>query len=105
MAEIKLRYNVTSEEVELLVDGEVAFGSGSETFKSWVDAYNNAHPLEPKIVEVPAPVPDKVVEPGNEVKEEPQEVVDTLPDPVVDSTESGESDTGGDKQEVVDSTE
>lgn len=101
MAEIKLRYNATNEEVELVVDGEVAFGSGKETFESWVKAYNEVHPLEPKVVEVQAPVEEKVVEPGNEVKQEPQEAVDTLPDPVVDSTESGESDS---QDEVVDST-
>lgn len=47
MPEIKLRYNETLEEVELLVDNEVALTSGKDVFESWVSAYNEAHPQEP----------------------------------------------------------
>lgn len=68
MAEIKMRYNATAQEVELLVDNEVAFSSGKDVFESWVKAYNDANP--PKVVEPAAPVEEKVVEPGNEVNPE-----------------------------------
>lgn len=55
MAEIKLRYNAESEEVELVVDGEVALASGNDVFVSWVEDYNEKH----KTVE--APVEEKEI--------------------------------------------
>lgn len=54
MAELKLRYNPDTEEVELVVDNEVALSSGKEVFESWVDAHNEAHPdkfVEPEPTE------------------------------------------------------
>lgn len=63
--EIKLRYNASAEEVELLVDDTVAATSGADVFKSWVDAYNEAHAMEPveKVDESPAPDDVKEVDP------------------------------------------
>ena len=87
MAEIKMRYNSNAQEVELLVDNEVAFSSGKDVFESWVKAYNDANPQPEKVLDVENPVEEKVVEPGNEV-------VDTPSEASVDSTESGESDKG-----------
>ena len=64
MPEIKLRYNENSEEVELLVDNEVALTSGNDVFVSWVEAYNEKHkPEEPEIEkEVNEEVPEQVEE-------------------------------------------
>lgn len=60
MAEIKLRYNSDSEEVELVVDGEVALASGNDVFVSWVADYNEKHkPAE-------APVEQSGTEAGTE---------------------------------------
>lgn len=56
MAEIKLRFNLDNEEVELTVDGEVALASGQEVFRSWVSAYNDKHK------KVDEPVEDKEVD-------------------------------------------
>lgn len=55
MAEVKLRLNLDAEDVELVVDGQVALTTGSDVFKSWVEAYNEKHkPVEPvPVVEVP----------------------------------------------------
>lgn len=39
MAEVKMRLNLDAEEVELVVDGQVALASGPDVFKNWVDAY------------------------------------------------------------------
>lgn len=52
MAEVKLRYNPDSEEVEFVVDGEVALSSGTAEFASWVEHYNGVHPPEPVEPEV-----------------------------------------------------
>jgi hypothetical protein len=57
MAEVKLRLNLDSEEVELVVDGQVALTSGNDVFKNWVSAYNEKH--KPVVVE--APVEEKEV--------------------------------------------
>ncbi len=73
MAEVKLRLNLDSESVELVVDGQVALESGSDIFKNWVAAYNEKHKVhvEPVKVEEPvaaspvnldAPVQESVVE-------------------------------------------
>lgn len=43
MAELKMRYNPETEEVELVVDNEVALSSGKEEFVSWVDYYTEVH--------------------------------------------------------------
>ena len=84
MAEVKLRLNLDAEEVELVVDNEVALTSGSDVFRSWVDAHNEKH--KPTIVEPVAPVEpveEKVVNPATPVDEEAskeaaQEVVEAL---------------------------
>lgn len=57
MAQIGLRFNLDKEEVELTVDGEVALASGSDVFKSWVDAYSDKHK-----VAVDEPVEEKDVD-------------------------------------------
>lgn len=64
MPEIKLRYNETSEEVELIVDNEIALTSGTDVFVSWVEAYNEKHkPEEPEIEEeVNEEVPEETEE-------------------------------------------
>lgn len=62
MAEIKLRLNLDKEEVELVVDGEVALTSGNDVFKNWVDAYNEKH----KTIETPVEEKVVVVEPVEE---------------------------------------
>lgn len=89
MAEVKLRLNLDSEEVELVVDNEVALTSGSDVFKSWVSAYNTKHPLpvpEPEIRYVEKPVEEKVVDVEEPVKEEPAET-ETVEVPVEEKTE------------------
>lgn len=74
MAEVKLRYNPEVEEVELVVDDEVALTSGKDVFESWVGAYNEKHPLPvPDPVVVEAPVGEKKVDVEEPVKEEPKE--------------------------------
>lgn len=79
MADVGLRFNLENEEVELTVDGEVAFASGSDVFKSWVDAYNEKHPLEPVTVEVPVPAqPVQPEEPVEEKESEQTEVVEEV---------------------------
>ncbi len=78
MPELKLRYNVDAEEVELVIDDEVALSSGTDVFESWVNAYNEKHkPVEPPVVEPAAPVEQKVVDPAGPVEQEPKEAVDT----------------------------
>lgn len=77
MAEVKLKYNEDREEVDFVVDDEVTFSSGADVFKSWVDAYNEKHPVEPVQVEEP---------------------VDTASETVVDSTESGSEDKPENKE-------
>lgn len=71
MPEVTLRYNAQGEEVELLVDGEVAMSSGPEVFASWVEVYNESHPpAPPEPVEPPTPVePPAPVEPAAPVEE------------------------------------
>jgi hypothetical protein len=90
VAELKLRLNLDAEEVELVVDGQVALSSGQDVFKSWVDAYNGKYPLEPVIVEKPVtvevPVDPKVVE----VNSEPDNAVPTVPEVPVDNAKEGE---------------
>lgn len=73
MAEVKLRFNLDAEEVELVVDGKVALSTGADVFQSWVSAYNDKHKS------VDEPVADKTVDLDSEVPaEEPAEVtVDT----------------------------
>jgi hypothetical protein len=89
MAEVKLRLNLDAEEVELVVDGQVALSSGQEVFKSWVEAYNGKHPLEPVVVEKPVsvevPVDEKVIEPANPVPTVPE-----VPAEPVDNSKEGE---------------
>lgn len=67
MAEVKLRFNLDAEEVELVVDGQVALSSGREVFVNWVDAYTEKNkPAHVEPVKVEAPVveePVKVEEP------------------------------------------
>lgn len=93
MAEIKLRLNLDAEEVELVVDGEVALTSGKDVLYSWVEAVNKKNyvaPVEPastEPVKIEEPVKEKEVAPEEPVKEEPKEVVaevDTPAQPVVD---------------------
>lgn len=83
MSELKMRLNLDAEEVELVVDGKVAFSSGSDVFRSWVNVYNDKHkpaPVEP--VKVEAPVEEVMVNPEAPVVEEtplesPTETLDT----------------------------
>lgn len=75
MADVVLRLNLDSEEVELTVDGEVALASGQDVFVSWVGAYNEKHPLEPVVIETV--VPEKIVEPEEPVKETTDETTST----------------------------
>lgn len=96
MAELKLRLNLDAEEVELVVDGQVALSSGADVFSNWVEAYNAKHPvpdeyrdkyttlleqhnalLEDKKVSVEEPVEEKVVETAVET---PAETVDETPE-------------------------
>lgn len=82
MAEVKLRLNLDAEEVELVVDGQVALTSGAEVFRNWVGAYNDKHkPAHVEPVKVEAPVvtePVTVEVPVNEnVVESPTVEVDT----------------------------
>ncbi|MGB3945388.1 MAG: hypothetical protein WBK76_00970 [Candidatus Saccharimonadales bacterium] len=82
MAELKLRLNLDAEEVELVVDDEVALSSGKDVFVNWVEAYNEKHkPVEQPAtaeepVDVERPVEEKVVEVDEETVEEVSEVVD-----------------------------
>lgn len=71
MAEVKLRFNKETEEVELIVDDnpEPAMSSGADVFKSWVDYYNEKH--KP----VPPPEPVKPAEPVEEKKVDVEEPV------------------------------
>jgi hypothetical protein len=65
VAELKLRLNLDAEEVELVVDGQVALSSGQDVFVSWVEAFNEKHkPVEPEAPVAPAtaPVEEKVVD-------------------------------------------
>lgn len=70
MAEVKMRLNLNSLEVELVVDGVVALSSGSDVFQSWVEAANKLNPpahVEPVKVEAPVPeTPVSVEVPVNE---------------------------------------
>lgn len=76
MAELKLRLNLDAEEVELVVDGQVALTSGKDVFNSWVSAVNEKNkPVEPLVVE--APVPAEPVVPETPVVEPPAEPLDT----------------------------
>jgi hypothetical protein len=56
MAEVKLRLNLDSEEVELVVDGQVALSSGQEVLTSWVDAINDKRKPAPVAEATPPPV-------------------------------------------------
>lgn len=69
MAELRLRLNLDSEEVELVVDGQVALTSGSDVLASWVQAINDKH---------------KPVEEEKKVAEEVATEVDTGSEPVLD---------------------
>lgn len=73
MAEVKLRFNLDAEEVELVVDGQVALSSGKEVFENWVGAYNEKHKpvVEPEPVKVEAPVEEKTVPVAEPVVEVP----------------------------------
>ncbi len=74
MAEVKMRFNLDAEEVELVVDGQVALSSGKEVFTNWVGAYNDKHKpavvepvkVEAPVVETPVPVAEPVVVPVNQ---------------------------------------
>lgn len=59
MAEVKLRFNIDTEEVEFVVDDKVVVASGQDVFESWVNAYNAKHP---PTIEPEAPVDEKVVD-------------------------------------------
>ena len=74
MAEVKLRLNLSNDEVELVVDGQVALSSGPEVFKNWVEAYNEKHKPAPTVEE---PVEEKqvVVDPEPPVETAETEVV------------------------------
>lgn len=81
MAELKLRLNLDKEEVELVVDGQVAFASGSEVFKNWVEAYNAKHKVEEVIsgdnlVEPPVALTVNNIEVVTPPQEEPPTEVD-----------------------------
>ena len=81
MPNVTLRFNLDSEEVELTYDGEVALSSGTEVFKSWVDAYNEKHK--------PAPAPVVVdVAPAAPEAEVENETVEETTEPAEGSTES-----------------
>lgn len=83
MAEVKLRFNLDAEEVELVVDGQVALSSGKEVFASWVGAYNEKHkPVHVEPVEVKTPV-----------VEEPVKVEAPVTEPVVEETATTEINT------------
>ena len=74
MAEVKLRYNPDAEEVELVVDNEVALTSGTDVFHSWVEDFNEKHkPVVPEPV-----VEEKTVDvtPEEPTSEEVAEGVD-----------------------------
>lgn len=75
MSEIKLRFNLDAEEVELVVDGEVAMSSGSDVFANWVEVYNEKH--KPAVEPTPEPEPEKKVETPVEEKEVPLETKET----------------------------
>lgn len=81
---IALRFNPEIEEVELVVNNEVAGSSGAEEFKSWVEHYNEKHPEVKVVVEEVKPV-EQVVAPiaaGPAAIEPP---VETVVAPVVDT--------------------
>ena len=80
VAEVKLRYNPDAEEVELVVDDEVALTSGADVFQSWVEDYNEKHPVP---VEEPVREEEPVTEPVTPAQPvEEKEVV-----PEVDKTD------------------
>ena len=56
MAEVKLRFNIDTEEVEFVVDDKVVVASGQDVFESWVNAYNAKHP---PVIEPQAPVEER----------------------------------------------
>jgi hypothetical protein len=65
VADIGLRFNLSTEEVELTVDGKVTMGSGQDVFQSWVNAYNEKHKpivVDTPIEEPPVPLTEPVVE-------------------------------------------
>jgi hypothetical protein len=64
MAEVKLRLNLDAEEVELVVDGQVALSSGKDVLANWVQVLNEKNkPVHVEPVAPAAPVVAPVVEP------------------------------------------
>lgn len=95
--EIKMVFNPDTEEVQTLIDGEVLVASGADTFKSWVDYYNEKHkpappvqePVEEKKVDVtpeatPSAAETVVEQVPEEVETQSQTEVDRPTGPVVD---------------------
>lgn len=79
--ELKMVFNDQTEEVEVLVDGEVLMASGVEEFKSWAEWHADKH--KPEVVEPSVPVadgtitgvvPEPVVPPAEPVVDKPEEV-------------------------------
>ena len=77
-----MRLNLDTEEVELVVDGQVALTSGQDVLHSWVEALNEKHKPHRSLDE---PVVEEVkTEPVVEVKETSPEELDTTSEPVVE---------------------
>ena len=98
MAEVKLRLNLDTESVELVVDGQVALESGSDVFSNWVEAYNDKHkPVHVEPVKVETPVeqpPITVQEPvTTEVKAEEVTVQTSSDENLTPSAESATIET------------
>lgn len=64
MADIKFKFNLETEEIELLVNDKVATTVESEIVESWISAYNDKHGFVK---------PPEEVESASEVKPEGEE--------------------------------
>lgn len=86
MAELVVRLNLDTEDVELVLDGKVVDTVGNDVLNSWVDAINaKREAANPKPVAVDAPVEDKTAPPVEATAETPVEEATVEVDTAVES--------------------